>query len=141
METCLNQIPTIQPGAYGNDYHILAALGHFVGPEAKPLFQKYVLNASTQRSLTFCEVFREIRPEWAKEFLTPLLSDKRTSELTHPILPARNEPRLPIRICDRAAETLAMVYKDLAFEMVGTFDDLDKQIENIKAKLLQSSKD
>lgn len=48
---------------------------------------------------------------------------------------AQNERRLPIRICDEAATTIALANEDLKFEMQGDRARLDFQIQAMQSVL------
>jgi len=63
------------------------------------------------------------------------LDDKRTFGWNYAVNPKENEPRLPIRVCDEAAETLSMNSKGLKFVMEGSHDNLDRQIAVMRQKI------
>ena len=67
--------------------------------------------------------------------LTPLLSDKRTWGYEYAVEKGKNEPRLPIRVCDEAAITLSAIYPKLKFLHLGTHAALDAQIATLRAAL------
>ena len=69
------------------------------------------------------------------ELLAPMLSDKRETNWTYAVVPKEDEPRRQIRVCDEAAETIAMHAKNLEFRMQGEHEDLDRQIEQIRRKI------
>ena len=123
-------------GPFGNGYHLLIALGEYGGTEARPLFQEYLATSSVQHCRSVCHALREVRREWAAGLLAPLLSDRREADgWSYAVNPAQNEPRLPIRICDEAAETIAEATRDLSFKMQGTHADLDRQVKVIQDAL------
>lgn len=127
--------PADDGGAFGDGYNLLIALGQHGGTEAKPLFTNYLKIKSVQRIRTMAHVLREVRPEWAVGLLKPYLTDKRTFGWEYAVKPNENEPRLPIRVCDEVAETLAGTQKGLSFKMEGTHQDLDSQIARMRLAL------
>jgi len=105
-----------------------------------PLFKEYLRNGNAQRCFSVCKILRDSSGEWDKELLVPLLSDRRPSNgYTHAVKPNANEPRLPIRVCDAAAETICAHRKDLTFEIVGLGEDLDQQIHRIQQQLNETA--
>ncbi|MSR58124.1 MAG: hypothetical protein EXS05_10660 [Planctomycetaceae bacterium] len=119
-------------GPFGDGYNLLISLGEFGGIEAKPIFQKYLGVRTVLHCRATCHALRKVRPEWAAELLAPLLDDQREADgWNYAVNPKQNEPRLPIRICDEAAESIAAANKNLRFEMHGTHADLDRQIKVI----------
>lgn len=123
-------------GPFGDGYNLLVALGTYGGVEAKPIFQKYLDVRSVVHCRATCHALREVRPEWATDLLKPLLADQReTDGWTYAVEPNQNEPRLPIRICDEAAETIATADNSFHFDMHGTHADLDRQIKVIQEAL------
>src|SRR5256885_16761103 len=67
------------------------------------------------------------RSRWAVELLTPLLSDKtKACEEMYSVRPNSYKPRLPLRICDEAALTIAEHRKDISFKLEGSHKDLDQ---------------
>lgn len=123
-------------GPFGDGYHLLIALGRYGRAGSKATFQKYLDARTIQHCRSACHALREVRTEWAVELLAPLLDDRREAEgWTYASTPPENEPRLPIRICDEAAETIAAANKGLPFEMRGNHADLDRQIKVIQATL------
>jgi hypothetical protein len=78
-------------------------------------------------------VLEEVNRHWAIDLLVPLLDDKRPAEgWTYAVTPGQNEPRLPIRVCDEAATTIAKDFPKLTFKMAGQHEDLDRQILKMK---------
>jgi hypothetical protein len=123
-------------GPFGDGYNLLVALGKYGGVEAKPIFQKYLDMRSVVHCRASCHALRKVRPEWAAELLQSLLADQREADgWNYAVNPNQNEPRLPIRICDEAAETIVASDKSLHFDMHGTHADLDRQIKIIQEAL------
>jgi hypothetical protein len=50
------------------------------------------------------------------------------------------ENRVPIRVCDGAAETLSRNHPDLKFRMIGTEQELDQQIQVIREQLARGKR-
>ena len=78
---------------------------------------------------------RETCGHLAVRLLTPLLEDKRDFGWSYAVNPKKNEPRLPIRVCDEAAETIAGNSKTLTFVMESSHENLDRQIEVMRRKI------
>jgi len=141
IETFLDQVPKEEGGAYGDGYNLLVALDRRVPKSAKVAFQLYLRDARAQRCHTVCEVLKETKPAWAIELLRPLLRDKRpVGGYSHPVSNADSNASLPIRVCDAAAETLSKNESKLKFSIVGTNEDLDRQIQVIQQELEQTNK-
>jgi hypothetical protein len=86
-----------------------------------------------------CEALKETDGKWDREFLVPLLSDKRpSSTYSHPVTGRPEGPSLPIRVCDQAAAVLCAHRKDLKFERIGSFADLDRQIRTLQDRLQEA---
>jgi hypothetical protein len=74
--------------------------------------------------------------EWCVDVLKALLDDKRSVEgYMHDVDLKDHNRRLPIRVCDGAADALQALRPELKFTMVGDHKELDRQIKNIRAKL------
>jgi hypothetical protein len=132
----LAALPGDEDGPFGDGYHLLVALGKYGDAGAKSIFRTYLETRTVQRCRSTCHALRAARGEWAAELLAPLLDDSREADgWDYAVNPAQNEPRLPIRICDEAAETIAGGNKDLPFELRGTHADLDHQIEVMQRAL------
>ncbi len=126
----------------GDGFAILRALRQFGGEKVRPLYREYLNGASgAQRRFTVCAVLQEFTGEWDEEFLWPMLSDKRVNTVfyDHPTTAASEKPRLLMRVCDVAAETIRRHRNDVRFEMVGTEPELDGQIRRMQARLAASS--
>jgi hypothetical protein len=61
--------------------------------------------------LTLCLLLRETCGSLAVRLLPPFLEDRRETGYTYAVDPEKGEPRLPTRICDEAAESLAATIK------------------------------
>jgi hypothetical protein len=135
LEPLIAALPADELGPAGHGYYLLSAIGKRVPATAKPVFERYLKDASAQRCHTVCLVLRELKAEWATDVLSPLLADKRTWGWEYAVEAGKDEPRLPIRVCDEAAITLCQHNPTLQFAQVGQHADLDKQIELIRANL------
>ena len=125
-----------ESGPFGDGYNLLITAGKYGGTEAKAVFRKYLDRRSVQHCRSICHALRTVRSEWAAELLAPLLDDRREADgWNYAVDPPQNEPRLPIRICDEAAETIATANNDIKFEMRGSHADLDRQIDAMKVAL------
>ena len=76
LQAMLENLPQAEQER-GNGYEVLVALGKYGGTEAKGEFTKYLQQGGAQRCCTMTWVLSEVRPEWAIEFLSPMLTDKR----------------------------------------------------------------
>lgn len=136
LAVMIDKLPAEESGPFGDGYNLLIALGQYGGEEAKPVFQKYLETRTVQRCRSMCHALRKVHGDWAVELLEPLLDDQQDADgWTYAVEPDRNEPRLPIRVCDEAAETIAAADKDHSFSMQGTHADLDRQIKAIQQVL------
>ncbi len=122
-------------GPFGRGYDLLIGLARMDPQRARPVYEKFVKGSIQQRN-TVCHALREARPAWGCHVLSPLLDDKRDTRWgTYGVNPPANEPRLPIRVCDLAAQTMSGLKPELWFELRGTHEDLDGAIEGIKTQL------
>jgi hypothetical protein len=136
LETFIRQLPATEVWPVGEGDKLLSALGEHAGEAAKPIFKEYMLHASLQRCWTMCQVLRTTRPDWSIELLAPLLTDKRPSDgWSYEVIPGQSKPRLPIRICDEAAETIHMHHPNLRFVLAGKHSELDTQIEAMRRQI------
>ncbi|HEY8503096.1 MAG TPA: hypothetical protein VIL46_00840, partial [Gemmataceae bacterium] len=78
LRAMLRKLPESEDSARGDGYELLIALGRYAGKAAKPDFERYLRDGSLQRRWTMCWVLGKVHREWALEFLTPFLTDKRT---------------------------------------------------------------
>lgn len=122
-------------GAYGDGYFFLLALCQCAPTTTEAIFSRYLRGARPERCYTACLVLREVRVTWATRLLLPLLSDKRTWGYNYAVEQGKNEPRLPIRVCDEAALTLCAIHPTLTFVQRGTHAALDVQIATLRAAL------
>jgi hypothetical protein len=137
LEEMLDRLPESEDWAFQNGYTLLVALGKRAGKEARPAFVRYLRNASLQRQRTMCHVLRETNGEWALEFLSPMLTDKRVGYMGSFASDPKDwfNKRLPIRLCDDAAKTIHQHIPELRFTMVGQYADLDRQIEVMRRQI------
>jgi hypothetical protein len=122
LRALIGRLPKTEGNARGNGYDLLLALGRYAGKEAKADFESYLRDASLQRRETICFVLEEVHQEWALEYLTPMLADKRPFNKT-------------LRLCDRAAMALTGIHKDLKFGSEGTPEQLDGRIEDLRKQI------
>lgn len=121
----------------GDSYHLLIAVGTRFPDRAETVFQSYLKPGTIDRRRAVVHALRETCGNLAVTLLAPLLEDKRTFGWTYGVNPKENEPRLPIRVCDEAAETIAMHSKELKFVMEGSHENLDRQIEVLRRKIAE----
>ncbi len=103
--------------------------------DVKAVFKRYLDHAGPERCQNACYALRETRPAWDLELLAPLLSNQRPAGGTYSIDPKQSGPRLRVRVCDEAAETLAMNHPDFSFTLAGTHEDLDRQIAAMRERI------
>lgn len=133
LTEAIDKLPKTESDPFGAGYNLLLGLGENGGDQAKPEFARYLNPRSVQRCRTMCHVLRQTRGEWAIELLTPLLNDKRNvGGSSYPVTPGQNKPRLPIRVCDEAAETICARNPAVSFQQQGDHENLDRQIERIR---------
>ena len=136
LEKFISVLPETEGDPFGKGYNLLVALGTHFGPEARPAFDRYMTSASLQRRRSMCRVLAKVHGDWSVDLLGPLLSDTRPAEgWTYAVIPGQNEPRLPIRICDEAADTIAKNFSHLVFRMAGNHTDLDGQIRKMRDQI------
>jgi hypothetical protein len=136
LEPMVAKLPDGEGGPFGDGYYLLSALAARTPETAKAVFQKYLKDAGIQRCHTACKVFHGAKVAWDAEVLGPLLEDTRqVGKWSYAVDPEKNDPRLPIRICDEAAVALATHHPELKFTLAGTHADLDKQITVIREQL------
>jgi len=129
LQAMLKKLPASEDDVCGDGYELLGALGQHSGKLAKPEFERYLLDASLQRRWTMCKVLQETQPHWALELLAPMLSDKRTGY-----------GGLADRLCDTAARALSQIYPELKFDWHGSYDELDRRIEELRKQIARKKK-
>jgi len=136
LEASIASLPETESGPYGNGYRLLVSLGQKFGPEVRPVFEKYLQNASLQRRRSLCKVLAEVHGEWSADLLGPVLADSRPADgWDYPVIPGQNEPRQPLRVCDEAAQTIAKNFPKLSFQLAGEHKDLDRQITKMRDQI------
>jgi hypothetical protein len=135
LEPAVAALPADEGGPYGQGFDLLVALGQRTPQTARAVFERYLKDASAQRCHTVCQVLRDVKLSWDTDLLSLLLTDTRTWGWTYAVEAGKNEPRLPIRVCDEAAVTLSQNHRELRFTQAGEHADLDKQIAAIRNQL------
>lgn len=132
----LDEADRREDGAYGDGYNLLEAAGRRLGPASRPLFDQYLKVATPLRCYSVCQVLQKTNREQSAELLRPFLTDRRPiSGYSHVVSKGDNEHSIPIRVCDAAADTLSQNYREFAFDIVGTPQDLDRQIDVVRRRL------
>jgi hypothetical protein len=132
LQTFLDSVPAEEGGAYGDGYNLLVALANRLGDDAVPAFERYLRKASAQRCHSAAQALRNFNGEWCMAILYGLLWDRRpVGGYSYAVDPNDQDKRLPIRVCDAAAETLHMHRPELGFALEGDYKDLDEQIRVI----------
>jgi HEAT repeat protein len=117
----------------GDRYNLLVALGHRFPDRAEGVLRDFMKSGTVERRWTVIRVLSSLGAAYEKttvSLLGPLLEDKRDS--VHGYWPVEGGPRYPIRVCDKAAETIAACSKTLKFNLKSTPQDRDRQIEAIR---------
>ena len=127
-------LPVDEAAPYKKGYRLLVALGQRTPKMVKPIFERYLRDATPQRCHTACLVLEKVKVSCDVDLLSPLLSDARILAWTYAAKPGS---RQPMRVCDEAASTLSQNHPDLKFTMAGEYTDLDKQIEAMQKQLMQ----
>jgi hypothetical protein len=122
-----------------DDERPLVVLYHTGGARALPIYRKCLRTNRLADRFTICAAIRQTRGEWDRELLYPLLNDKRGT-LGYAYNLDENH-RLPIRVCDCAAEVIAFHRRDVHFVMEGSYANLDRQIAVIKRKRLAATRE
>jgi hypothetical protein len=128
--------PADDHGAYGEGYDILVQAVRRFGSDAAPVIQDYIKNGGAQRAYTVTEVLQGNKDPFSLAIIEQLLTDKRESDTySHGIKSPNDDNRLPIRVCDNAAEVFSQIRPDLKFDITGTTQQLDAQIQTIRNTL------
>jgi hypothetical protein len=135
-------LPPKDKRVFGDGFHLLGLVIARFPREAKEVFRAYLRDAGVQRLRTACHAFARAEGDLgglAIDVLAPILTDRRPADgWTYPVEPGKSEPRLPIRLCDEAAQALSLRNPDLLhFELFGTHDRLDRQIEGMRRAILE----
>jgi hypothetical protein len=126
----LRKQPRQERGWYGDGYNALVALRECGGRKALPLYRAYIKTGGAQRRFSVCEALRYTSGDWDRELLYPLLNDRRPADGYEYSVDEKR--RSSIRVCDQAAEVIALHRKDLHFAMKGPYSELDRQIKELK---------
>ncbi len=136
LQIFLNAVPAQEGGAYGDGYNLLVALANRLGKDAAPAFARYLKDASAQRCHSAAQALQRTKGEWCVPILSRLLDDKRpVGGYTYAVHRADQHTRLPIRVCDVAAEALHFQHREWRFTLEGEYKELDKQIRVIRDKV------
>jgi hypothetical protein len=133
----LDALPADERGPYGDGFNLLAALldrGEVRGAQA---CRRY-LTKGVQRRMTLCLLLHDRPAPGASELLRPLLDDQRETGRTYPVDTASSERGME-RVCDLAADALARRVPGLHFELAGSREHLDRQIEGQRQALPSES--
>src|SRR5262249_18993063 len=141
LQSFLQELPASEDHWNGYGHDLLIELSKRMGKDVKPTFQRYLQDASLQRRWTMCMVLDETQGQWAIEFLAPMLIDKRTGYggifFTHPRQYDRSNR---VRLCDMAASTISKHNPDLAFELVGEYENVDRQIAMMRDQIARKKR-
>jgi hypothetical protein len=138
FQAFLDALPADEGAPYGDGYNLLEALAERLGADAAPAFDRYLKDATAQRSNSAAEVLARgtSRGEWCIAILSRLLDDRRPVGYTYAVHHDDENARLETRVCDVAAEALHRHRPELRFQLEGEYRDLDKQIRTIRDQLV-----
>jgi len=135
LESQIDALPADEDGPYGDGYYLLVTLTEQTPYRAKPIFERYLRDASYKRCHIVCLVLRKMKVDWDRDVLGALLNDKRFGLGWYQLRPGNDGPSRLIRVCDEAAVTLSQNHAELKFIQAGEHTDLDKQIAIIREQL------
>jgi hypothetical protein len=139
MASFLENVRKDERGAYSDGYNLLVAAEQRLGAAARQLFERYLEGAGPMRRYSVCQALQCTKDDWSIDLLGHLLDDKRpVGGYTHPASKNDRENGVKIRVCDAAAETLSRRHPRLTFEMVGTDQELDRQIRVMRELLART---
>jgi hypothetical protein len=137
LQSFLDRVPGEERGAFGDVFKLLEALAERLDKNARPAFERVLKDASPLRCYSVAEALHKTKAEWSLGILRRLLDDKRRiQEYTYQVH-QKSGRRLAIRVCDAAAEILPRQYPELRFALEGEYEELDKQVNAIRAQLDQ----
>jgi hypothetical protein len=129
----LEHLPEGSADPFGDDgCTVLVALGKYGDGSSIEEFRKFLKSKTVLRCRALCQALRHVRKEWAAELLLPLLSDRRGTGWMHPDSSGPDPGQLEVRVCDEAAETIRMSNPVFKFDMCGTVESLERQIEAMR---------
>jgi hypothetical protein len=136
LSALLAVAPAEEHGAYGEGYRLLVAAYKTLGDDAAPMFERFTDHGSAQRAYSTAEALSSIKTKWSDAILLRLLDDKRPfPTYAHGVASPNDEHSLVIRVCDQAAEALQAHHAELKFEMVGTTEQMDAQVQAIRTEM------
>jgi hypothetical protein len=136
LKVLLAALPPSERLPNGDGFGLLGAVLRRFPGEAGSILRDYLKGGSAQRIRSACQAFARAEGELGElaiEILAPLLKDARPIDgRTYAPDPGRGGPRLPIRLCDEAAQALALRNPELLqFKLAGSHELLDRQIEDM----------
>lgn len=144
LKASLDALPQEEGGPFGSGFRLLSVIVERYPRHAPALLATYLQNPGVQRIRSACQVFARSNGkagDLAVDVLTPFLTDTRPAEgWNYAVERGKNEPRLPIRLCDEAAEGIRRNNPELHFELIGTHEHLDRQIEFLRKTIAERKK-
>jgi hypothetical protein len=141
LKLFLRTLPRSEESIEGEGYRLLAAIGERFAGESEAIFQGYLKGGSAQRRATMCRVLCSgTGKELAASLLEPLLRDRTPLIERYSVRAESYEPRLPRRVCDEAALSIAQHVKGAAFKLEGDYASLDLQIQKLRELLAELKK-
>ena len=128
----------------GKDYAhdtLLQPLGDRFADRAKAAFGRYLNEDNIVRRHNICQTLQKTCGNLSIELLAPFLTDKREVDGKYSEKPDNKGPWLRMRVCDEAAHSISMNNSALKFELTGTHDDLDRQINEMEQKIAKMPND
>ena len=115
----IDSLPKNEVGS-GDVCGLLSTLTEHAPDLAEPVFKRYLKPNDVGSCRLVCNALRGENVPWDVDLLRPMLADMRTFGWDYAVVDGKIEPRLPIRICDEAAVTLASNHSD--FEIPASWD-------------------
>ncbi len=136
IEELLKGLPDSEYGPMLDGYALLTVAIKLKGYKARPLLQDYLRVCTMQRFWTACLVVRDTKSSWAKDILLSMLSEKTEGRLPYAAMRySKDRDSLALesiyRVCDLAALVLSQIDNEIRFELIGSRDNLDRQIDII----------
>jgi hypothetical protein len=143
MEAVISSLPNSETplsryDPYRNGFALLHEFIEKYGADTKPVLIRSLTKASTQRCETMCDLleFPDIEGEWFIGVLALLLDDKRpVVGQYHADWAGKSGAPLPYRVCDLAANAIAVKFPKTAFKYSGSYDELDRQIKKMREQI------
>ena len=131
------KLPPEEDSSTGQGYVLLFHYGDRFPKRAFAVFENYLKSGGKQRGRTLCEVLSRVCVDYSVDLLEPLLTDRTEFKgWLHPYDSDNPDKiRYPIRMCDFAAQVMAMNDEKIEFKLEGNYRELNRQIYLIKEEI------